>query len=166
MEVGSVALAECGDCAGVWITPEPFEQICAEREQQAAVMSWVVPGSRPAAVPQADTVRYLACPECQKLMNRVNFARYSGVIMDVCKSHGTFFDRDELHRVISFIREGGLDTARSRERERLVQEQQRLCRMEMQESARQDSDVNAGGLFSRTADPLHDVLKHLFDMKD
>lgn len=165
VDVGSVALTECGDCAGVWIAPEPFERLCAEREQQAAVMSWAVPGSRPATVANVDAVRYLSCPECQKLMNRVNFARYSGVIMDVCKVHGTFFDRDELHKVINFIREGGLDTARDRERERLVEEQQRLRRMEMQGNAGQQSGIDPGALFVRTDDPLQAVLKHLFDLK-
>jgi hypothetical protein len=64
-------------------------------------------------------------------MNRVNFARYSGVIMDVCKEHGTFFDRDELRRIVTFIRGGGLDRARDRERERLVEEQQRLRRAQL-----------------------------------
>ena len=117
VDVGSVALTECGGCAGVWIAPEPFEQLCAEREQQAAVMSWVVPGERPRAAAAAETVRYLSCPECQKL-NRVNFARYSGVVTDVCRVHGIFFDRDELHKVINFIRDGGLGTARGRARAR------------------------------------------------
>ena len=166
VDIGSIALTECGDCAGVWIAPELFEQLCAEREQQAAVMTWAVPGARPGTATNAATVRYLSCPECQKLMNRVNFARYSGVIMDVCRTHGTFFDRDELHKVISFIRDGGLDSARGRDRERLVEEQQRLRRMEMQGSAGQQSGSDAGELFRRTADPLHQVLKQLFDLKD
>lgn len=65
-------------------------------------------------------------------MNRVNFAKYSGVIMDVCKEHGTFFDRDELRRIVTFIREGGLEKSREKERERLVQEQQRLQRLQHQ----------------------------------
>jgi Zn-finger nucleic acid-binding protein len=64
-------------------------------------------------------------------MNRVNFARYSGVIMDVCKEHGTYFDRDELRRIVTFIRGGGLEKSRERQRERLVEEQQRLRRVQL-----------------------------------
>jgi Zn-finger nucleic acid-binding protein len=48
-------------------------------------------------------------------MNRVNFANFSGVIVDVCRQHGTWFDRDELRRIVEFIRAGGLDKARARE---------------------------------------------------
>ena len=42
-------------------------------------------------------------------MNRVNFARCSGVIVDVCRGHGTWFDRDELSGIVQFIRGGGLE---------------------------------------------------------
>jgi Zn-finger nucleic acid-binding protein len=130
VRVGDVELLECGGCGAAWMRPGPFERICAERETQAAVMA------RPLSDVRGDRadpekIRYLPCPECAKHMNRVNFARYSGVIMDVCKEHGTFFDRDELRRIVSFISEGGMDRSRERERERLVEEQQRLRRMQL-----------------------------------
>jgi len=35
-------------------------------------------------------------------MNRINFGRTSGVIVDVCKKHGTWFDGGELTQVIAF----------------------------------------------------------------
>ncbi len=50
-------------------------------------------------------------------MNRVNFARVSGVILDICKADGVWFDREELRRIVEFIRAGGLETSRERERE-------------------------------------------------
>jgi Zn-finger nucleic acid-binding protein len=52
-------------------------------------------------------------------MNRVNYARRSGVVLDVCKTHGMWFDQDELRRVLAFIAAGGLDRAREREIEDL-----------------------------------------------
>jgi Zn-finger nucleic acid-binding protein len=110
--------------------PGPFERLCAERETQSAVMARPLSETRSGGS-VAEKIRYLPCPECTKHMNRVNFARYSGVIMDVCKEHGTFFDRDELRRIVTFIRGGGLDRARDRERERLVEEQQRLRRAQL-----------------------------------
>ena len=59
-------------------------------------------------------------------MNRMNFAHCSGVIVDVCKPHGTFFDRDELRRIVEFIRSGGLDKARALELANLKAEHERL----------------------------------------
>jgi hypothetical protein len=45
-------------------------------------------------------------------MNRVNFARISGVILDVCKPHGVWFERDELLQVVRFVRSDGLKRSR------------------------------------------------------
>ena len=59
-------------------------------------------------------------------MNRVKFASGANVVLDICREHGTFFDRDELHRVVTFIQGGGLERARAREREALKEEQARL----------------------------------------
>jgi Zn-finger nucleic acid-binding protein len=50
-------------------------------------------------------------------MNRMNFGRVSGVIVDVCKPHGTWFDGGELTRVIAFAAGGGLVKTRAREAE-------------------------------------------------
>jgi Zn-finger nucleic acid-binding protein len=59
-------------------------------------------------------------------MNRINFAGCSGVILDWCKEHGTWFDQKELQQVVTFIRAGGLKKSRDREKENLRAEQQRL----------------------------------------
>jgi len=56
----------------------------------------------------------------------VNFARCSGVIVDVCRSHGTWFDAHELHRIVHFIRDGGMDRARAKEKADIVMERHRL----------------------------------------
>lgn len=46
-------------------------------------------------------------------MNRKNFGGTSGVIIDVCTLHGSFFDPGELPRVLEFARRGGLAKARA-----------------------------------------------------
>ena len=58
-------------------------------------------------------------------MNRINFARCSGVIVDVCRGHGTWFDASELREIVEFIRGGGLELAPKRERE-IESERERL----------------------------------------
>ena len=50
-------------------------------------------------------------------MHRQNFARVSGVIVDTCKGHGVWFNQGELRRVVEFIRAGGMDRARDREKD-------------------------------------------------
>ena len=46
-------------------------------------------------------------------MHRRNFASISGVMIDVCRKHGVWLDHSELERILAFVREGGLDRARS-----------------------------------------------------
>jgi Zn-finger nucleic acid-binding protein len=53
-------------------------------------------------------------------MTPTQFSRRSGVIVDVCRQHGVWFDRDELQRIIEFIRSGGLQRARQMEKEELA----------------------------------------------
>ena len=127
--IGSAMLEECGACGGVWVDAQSFQQICQSREQQAAYVGAGSPVAPPPSLGTAaehDSVRYVKCPLCGQLMNRMNFARHSGVIVDVCKRHGTWFDRDELRRIVEFIRAGGLDAAREKEREQLEIDKQRL----------------------------------------
>jgi hypothetical protein len=59
-------------------------------------------------------------------MNRVNFANCSQVIVDVCRGHGTWFDKDELRRIVGFIRGGGLEAARAREMAELERRQREV----------------------------------------
>lgn len=127
--VGSASLSECARCLGLWVDVDSFEQIVSEREQQSAALgaaSIVPKHSSASAGNEPNKVRYVPCPQCHQLMNRVNFARCSGVVVDVCKGHGTWFDRDELRRIVEFIEGGGLEVSRAREKRELEEERQRL----------------------------------------
>jgi Zn-finger nucleic acid-binding protein len=112
--VGETTLHECARCSGIWLDVATFERVRSERERQAAVLEYPTV----ARVERSGTlgpVRYRPCAECGSIMNRINFARSSGVIVDACKAHGFWFDADELRRVVEFIRGGGLEVARERE---------------------------------------------------
>ncbi len=78
------------------------------------------PAPRP-ALSERDKVMYRPCAQCGDLMHRVNFAGNSGVVLDACRAHGSWFDADELAKIVAFIRAGGLDEARRREVRRLEQ---------------------------------------------
>jgi len=122
VDIGGTGVFECQKCGGMWIDADTFEQICADREAQAAVLhQWSA-----AAPVRATEIRYRPCLACGKMMNRLNFGRLSGTVIDVCKGHGTFLDRGELQQIVSFIQRGGLDRARQRQIEELKDEEQRL----------------------------------------
>ena len=121
--IGAASVLECGRCDGVWLDAADFERICADRESRAAVLHrWT---TAPAASAR-EQVHYRPCVRCGKMMNRVNFGRLSGTIVDVCRGHGTFLDAGELHAIATFIDAGGLDRMREREIQNLKEEQHRL----------------------------------------
>jgi len=123
LTIGAASVLECTGCDGVWLDAADFERICADRESRGAVLPrWT---ATPAAADAAH-VRYRPCVRCGKMMNRVNFGRLSGTVVDVCRGHGTFLDAGELHAIATFIEAGGLGRMREREIEAIKEEQHRL----------------------------------------
>jgi Zn-finger nucleic acid-binding protein len=126
LKLGATSARECAACGGLFLDPASLQTLCDAREEHSAVVSAL--GARvPTSEVKLDVVRYVPCPRCRKLMNRVNFAKSSGVIMDVCKSDGVWLDRGELQRVVGFVEAGGLALARQREREQVSEELRRLA---------------------------------------
>lgn len=116
---GDATLSECARCGGIFVAKDALVRILA-----AAEVSGPVCKTSPAFLTD---VRYLPCPQCHTTMNRVNFGRASGVIVDVCRAHGTWFDPGDLTRVIAFVGSGGLVKARARENEAARAAQARLA---------------------------------------
>ena len=140
--VGGNPLRECPRCEGIWADAETLHQICEDREEQSAVLGMASPVARPEAVELETAIHYIPCPVCGELMNRVQFANCSHVIVDVCGKHGTWFDRDELRRIVEFIQSGGLVEAREREIADLERERREA------EGHAVPPDLDAGTTFS------------------
>jgi Zn-finger nucleic acid-binding protein len=126
VQIGATSLLECERCDAVWMEAAAFERLCADREAQAAVLHRF---ERREPAPTG-RVRYRKCLRCHKIMNRVNFGRMSGTVVDVCRGHGTFLDAGELHAIAAFIQSGGLDRAREQRIEDLKAEERRLRDLE------------------------------------
>jgi Zn-finger nucleic acid-binding protein len=113
--VGGIAVSECGSCQGLWI-PEGLLERLVERARDARCGA--DPARPPAPPPRlrggnpaAQRVAYRRCPECDAFMQRRNFRRRSGVIVDVCGRHGTWVDAGELERIAGFLLGPGPDAA-------------------------------------------------------
>ncbi len=53
-------------------------------------------------------VRYKKCPQCRKVMLRLNYRKMSGVIIDRCKEHGYWLDAGELRQIMEWAKLEGL----------------------------------------------------------
>jgi len=120
------ALHECTGCGGVFVSQKTLDAIIARESPGPKAPDAVggigahphvaphVPAPPASSVRAADVVRYVKCPLCHVMMNRHNFGRHSGVIVDVCKVHGVWFDKGELTQAIEFVARGGLEESRQR----------------------------------------------------
>jgi Zn-finger nucleic acid-binding protein len=115
---GSGVLHDCTRCGGQFVEHALLRDLLERHEVYGAA----APRREPRQEPVDTRVRYVPCPACGQIMNRKNFAGSSGVIVDICRRHGVWFDRGELPRVLAFTEAGGLRRARWRDAE----EQERL----------------------------------------
>lgn len=118
-QVGDVALLECRRCAGFWVSTKVFEQLIERAAHDSLGADWRLESTQQRTtthpcIHQAGPV-YRQCPFCSKLMNRTNYGRRSGVIVDACKDHGVWFDADELASILDWVRSGGLAEAQRQE---------------------------------------------------
>jgi Zn-finger nucleic acid-binding protein len=119
-----LSVLECGRCAGLWLGEEVFE-ILRERALKEGDPAPDPTGVRAGAGPRPSRgvgPLYRKCPVCASVMNRVNFGRRSGVIVDRCRDHGTWFDAAELDAVLRWLRRGGESLSRERD-----QDEQRMA---------------------------------------
>ena len=117
--VGDLLIDECPGCRGLFLDHVAIKRVVTDRQQARAE---ALLGSLPKhAVHEvaSQTKMYLKCPMCHVVMNRKQFAAGSGVIIDVCKTHGTFFDVGELPQIIEFVMQGGLEKAEKIQIQRL-----------------------------------------------
>lgn len=115
--IAGLVVNECTTCRGLWVPGEHFDQLVqraieARRTGASPLTAPRVTGNNPAT----QQVVYRNCPECDAMMNRRNFRKSSGVIVDVCRDHGTWLDSDELEAIAGFLLSGG-ETAASLRRE-------------------------------------------------
>lgn len=161
LQINDINLLECQKCGGFWSDAETFENICAEKEQQANVLFFVQNKEFPK---HNLAINYVPCPDCKQLMNRNNFARVSGVILDICKLHGVWFDAEELTKIIEFIRQGGLERSRQKEKLSLDEQKRELIDKQRQIALEnrlfQQSNLNWDESYSLS---IRGFVKLLFD---
>jgi Zn-finger nucleic acid-binding protein len=88
--VGNFSVSECPSCNGIWCPAQSFEALV-----KAALQS------------KKSGITYRKCPECDAFMQRRNFRKTSGVIIDRCHKHGTWLDADELEQIAGYLLSGG-----------------------------------------------------------
>lgn len=147
-------LDACPICGGVYVRAAILKRILEKRRALSVetVSGFASRAQRPLiessskVLPQMGAPMYIKCPECDTIMDRKNFSKISGVIVDVCVYHGTWFDAGELPKIIEFVQKGGIERSEKRElereRERLEAIRSEIAPMPMMET---DRELGWGG---------------------
>jgi Zn-finger nucleic acid-binding protein len=117
MREPSGSLLACRRCGGQFVEHALLRSLIEQYETTALAFP-DAPYHRPVPKAVLERVHYRPCSLCQQMMNRKNFGGSSGVIVDVCAKHGTWFDAGELPQILEFVKSGGLVRERLREAER------------------------------------------------
>ena len=141
--VADVLLDQCDGCGGMFVDSTALERILAERRQARADALLGAPPPATATPASPGGRVYIRCPDCDTMMNRRSFARGAGVIVDVCRGHGTWFDAGELPKVVAFAMAGGLERAAAAEAENRLDQARRL-----------DSERRSAQMLATPSDPL------------
>jgi Zn-finger nucleic acid-binding protein len=110
-------LLACRRCGGQFVEHALLRSLL-EQYETTGIAFPDAPYHKPVPKAATERVHYRPCSVCQQMMNRKNFGGSSGVIVDVCAKHGTWFDAGELPQVLEFVQSGGLVRERVREEER------------------------------------------------
>lgn len=125
---GDIVVDECASCHGLFLDHVAVQRVVTDRQQARAeaLLGSLPAGEMPARAAGSQPQKmYVKCPVCRTVMNRKLFSAGSGVIIDVCRAHGAFFDVGELPRIITFVMNGGLEQAQKKELTRLREDAKR-----------------------------------------
>ena len=94
----------CGFCEGTFFTEDALEALVERARNRDDVDSAASLQTNVSITSSQSEVQYLPCPMCGERMNRSIFGRKSGIVVDVCSEHGTWFDHGEVERAVRFAR--------------------------------------------------------------
>ena len=110
----------CAQCKGVWISFDAEREILKSKMEAFTLDEIRRLRDKFSPLGKLEPVKYHPCPECGQLMNRKNWGSHSGVIVDKCKNHGTWYDEHELEKIMEYVALGGVELEKLRFAENAV----------------------------------------------
>ncbi len=154
---------ECPMCCGLFVAGDVFEQMI--RDQEKRVGREAQKGGPKKSALNAEKVTYLKCPRCRDLMNRHNYGRISGVIVDYCKKDGYWLDPGELEKIAKWVASGGLSKKYEIEMQEMKEQKARHSTSAPLQSTPMYGDYSerTAGSGSAMGGSLFDLVSKLFN---
>jgi Zn-finger nucleic acid-binding protein len=107
-QVGAFEIERCSTCFGLFFDPGEIETLLESSVSGVFDINFQLLGHiNQERYRKPGKVKYIKCPACRVLMNRINFAHRSGVIIDRCKMHGVWLDNGEITHLMEWKKAGG-----------------------------------------------------------
>ncbi len=104
---GELLIEHCNQCYGLFFDPGEIEKLLEHSVSNVFGVNFKHLLNINKDRYQRKKIKYVPCPVCQVLMNRVNFGRRSGVVIDHCRKHGVWLDSGELTHLLEWKKAGG-----------------------------------------------------------
>lgn len=104
---GHLYIERCGECFGLFFDPGEIEILLDYAVSDAETINLKHIQAINDDRYQSKQVKYVKCPDCRILMDRVNFGYRSGVVIDRCGKHGVWLDNGEITHLMEWKKAGG-----------------------------------------------------------
>lgn len=99
----------CSSCKGHWVSRLKEKDLMKMKPETFTLDELKLLRKTYKPLGKEDPVRYVPCPLCSQMMNRVQWGAYSFVVVDRCEDHGTWYGEGELEKIEEFISKGGAE---------------------------------------------------------
>ena len=105
---GAFYIERCKTCFGLFFDPGEIETLLESSVSNVFDINLkLIKNINRDRYKKDQKVKYVKCPVCRILMNRVNFGQRSGVIIDQCREHGIWVDSGEITHLMEWKKAGG-----------------------------------------------------------
>ncbi|MCK9605897.1 MAG: zf-TFIIB domain-containing protein [Methylomonas sp.] len=101
-------IERCSSCFGLFFDPGEVETLLENSVSPVFSVNQELLGNiNKDRYQKNKPVKYLECPVCLNMMNRVVFGHKSGVVIDQCRAHGIWLDGGEISHLLEWKKAGG-----------------------------------------------------------
>ncbi len=112
VESNGARVSECPSCGGAWVNRAQEKQVLNMKPIVFTHDDFLNFRQTYRPLWRTEKVKYFKCPCCGDLMYRKQFMHGSGIVVDNCRRHGTFFDEGKLQKAREFVERGGVEYAK------------------------------------------------------
>jgi len=116
IDVGPFTMLRCPETKGLFMSEHVLNILVERQADKVLEAEKMTTGQLRQQVQRfapEQRIEYIACPICGQQMQRKNYLKSSGIIIDQCMAHGIWLDEVELQQILQFIASGGQALAKA-----------------------------------------------------